>query len=303
MRLNESILLLLGIISEITQILSYTHNTGSCALSTVNQSPVNIQSDVTSFYDEKFFRILTNNYGSIPQNTTWKQYPNERSAGFEIPTTATLRIVKDWSIYQFNLKRILFRSRSEHKIDGKDFDVEMQLFHELDPNYSSPGRKQSISVKNLVISIFFQKQTNSTDEVDKLFQWTNLQGFANGDTSASFSRRILLGKVIQHVPSYLYQGTYTFPTCEETFWIIMTKYATISDLDLSNLNKVLAPMKDSTTNSNARDINVFFNSKNVYRNFKNQERMLIEKSYFRYVNSGYLKLTMLMFVIIAIFYN
>jgi len=187
----------------------------------------------------------------------------------------------------------------------------MQLYHEYDSTYIAPGRQKSLPLPNLVISLFFNRPTSTSDIPDDFFKFSNLDLFATGSSLAYFQRPIKLGNIVQNVPSYLYQGTFTNPNCDNTFWIIMTKYNIISESDLTKLYSVLisSGYLDPTTNttttdtiinsgSNGRGINSFFNSNNVYRNFVNTTRMLPEKSYFRYASSSYLNLSLVIVMIL-----
>ena len=296
-----TIITFLSIVYE--KINGFTYKDGVCGLSTKTQSPINIISGGTSFYEENFFRLLTNNYGEIPQETKWELFPTEKSFGFNIKSnTATIQIVKDWSIYQYTLTKVLFRSKSEHRIDGNIFDVEMQLFHDLDDNYIPIGRQIDQPIKKLIISLFFMKA--KTNEVaDNFFLWSNLAGFASS-TSTTFTKRILLCNLVQNVPSYLYQGTYSYPDCADTLWMISTKYALISNSDFSNITKVLerAVYKDILTDVNGRDVNFFVNSKLVYRNFNNIQKLTPEKSYFRYDSSSFMEISIIISVLVFLIF-
>ena len=299
MIINYLIVFLTYFLFVVHYIDCFSYTSGTCGLTTKNQSPVNIFSNSSIYYEEKYFRILTNNYGILPKKTVWKQFPELKAVGFQVSSNSSILIVKDWSIYRFILQRVIFRSVSEHKIDGNSFDVEMQLYHSLDSTYVGLGRQQAIPVSNLVISLFFQRPSGADDIPDDFFKYSNLINY-NGQGQTFFLRDIKLGNIIQNVPSYLYQGTYTNPSstlpafsgCDDTFWIIMSKYGIISNDEYNSLNKILeiSQFKDIVIGSNGRDINPFFSSNNVYRNFNNVARLLVEKSYFRYNSSQNIRL-------------
>lgn len=305
MNVKALTILLTLVINMIDQVFSFVYQQGQCGLNTKTQSPINIVSSATTFYEEKYFRILTNNYGSVPSSTQWEQFTQERSVGFTVNSNSTIQLVKDWSIYQFYLRKVMFRTKSEHRIDGNSFDVEMQLYHDLDESYVSVGRQQELPIKKLVISLFFMKAKDGNDTADDFFKWSNLEAFANGTTKANFNKRILLGNLVQNVPSYLYQGTYTSPDCIDTYWLILTKYATIGVNDYNNLYKLLERSQfiDISSGVNGRDTNFLVNSNLVYRNFNNLQRMLPEKSYFRYSEGVALKISLIFSLIIFFMFN
>ena len=251
-------------------------------------------SSFTQYYEEKYFRVITNNYGALSTTTYWQNFPDSKAVGFTVDTKlqqSTIQIAKDWSIYQYILNKVLFRVDSEHSIDGTFFNVEMQLFHELDSTFISPGRQQTLPLTKLVISLFFKTPSTADEDVysDLFFKFSNLNSFALGSTTAKFSRPIKLGNIVQNVPSYLYQGTYTYPNCDDIYWIVMTKYGIISLSDFGDLNTAIgaAGYKDGNGN-NRRDVNLLFNSSNVYRNFNNINMLVPARSYFRYINGEYL---------------
>jgi carbonic anhydrase len=292
------------LMATINQIECFTYNTGNCGVLTRAQSPIDISSSTTSYAEEKYFRVLTNNYGLIPKSTNWVQFTDLKSVGFNVTSNSTIQIVKDWAIYQFYLRKVIFRSKSEHKIDGNSFDVEMQLFHDLDENFTSIGRQKSIPIKKLIISVFFQRPSTADDIPDNFFKVSNLAQFANG-TASTFTNGIKLAQLIQNVPSFLYQGTNTNSDCEDTYWLIMSKYSIIANDDFLTLSKLLeqSQFKDLLTDSNGRNVNMFYNSNNVLRNFNNATRVLAEKSYFRYNSSEFLRLSIaiISFLIILLF--
>ncbi len=43
---------------NLSEVLSHVYNQGNCGMTSKNQSPVNINSEITKYYEEKYFRIL-----------------------------------------------------------------------------------------------------------------------------------------------------------------------------------------------------------------------------------------------------
>jgi len=282
-------------------------STATCSVTNNFQSPINIISANSVYYDDKFFRVLTNNYGSV--NANWQNFVTEQAIGFTVPVSnnSTIQIVKDWYIQQFVLTKVLFRTVSEHKLDGTNFDVEMQLFHTVDTTFQGYGRRQTLPVQNLVISVFFVS-TSTVLTSPQLWNFANLAGFATttGTTQIAFNRRLVLGQLVQNVPSYFYQGTYTYPNCDNTYWMISSKYVQINQSDLANIKTALNRFNyiDTTmtpaSNSRAIQNNVLF-SQIVYRNFQDVTKLAPGVNYFSYQSSSFLKFgTILVFMVLSI---
>lgn len=262
---------------------AYDFNLNSCSANTTQQSPINLNSLNSTYFDEKYFRYLTNNYINPTTANNWTYFTEEKAVGIA-PTAAqgdfgSFLLVKDWAMYSFRLTKILFRTHSEHSINGNFFDVEMQLVHTLDANYYPPGKRISLGLNYLVISIFFNSTSDTNPAKSLLFQFMNLTQFATTSQNPTMARNIKLFQIVQHQPSYLYQGTLTYPECQPALWMVFSNYHLIGATDLSNLVSVIKKnfSDGTTTNYNTRDI--FSNSfnglpTNVYRNWQETSKMI-----------------------------
>ncbi len=291
---------------------SYDFSFSSCQDTTHQQSPINLVSSQSLYYDEKYFRFLTNNYNKLPTGLSWSVFPEERAVGFK-PADQTnfgsFLLVKDWGMYNFFLQKVLFRLGSEHQIDGKSFDVEMQLVHVLDPNYYPPGKRISLNQNYLTISVFFNRTYDINPARSRLFEFSNLQGFSNG-TNAAIPRDIKLHYMIQHQPSYLYEGTLTYPECQGSLWMIFSQFHYISQTDYANLASVIRKNQnliDTTSLQNTRNIKKNVNTP-VYRNWNDFDRMTPKPTLLAYnsatrINLSYISLTGLVFIIFCLILN
>lgn len=264
---------------------SYDFLNPSCSIIEGQQSPINIQLEKSIYFDEKYFRFLTNNYDMLTVDNKWSYFPEEKAVGIA-PTGGnqtdfgSFIFVKDWAMHSYKLKKILFRTPSEHTIDGETFDVEMQLVHSIDGNYFPPGRRIDLQGNDhLVISLLFKVTSDDNPAKTLLFQFMNLQEGIN----ASMSRNIKLHYIFQHQPSYLYSGTLTYPECEKSFWLVFSQYHFIGQSDYDNLKNMITQATGLTENRR----NLFPNTYDVeiYRNW-NDKTYLIPKPTLMLYNSS-----------------
>lgn len=289
-------------------VRAYDFTNAQCRQTTKQQSPIDIITDDTFYYEEKYFRFLTNQYKQLTENNTWTVLNEERAVGF-VPTTeqvdfGSFILVKDWAMHNFLLNKILFRVKSEHTINGETFDVEMQLVHSLDHNYIPPGRSIALDANYLVISVFFKVTPDSNPARSELFQFMNLEGFASG-TSANIAKSIKLHHIIQHQPSYLYQGTLTYPGCEDALWLIFSNFHLITQTDYNNLVKVINSqagnnsLVDSVNGFNARDVHINIDAP-VYRNWKDPSAMRSRVTLMTYNSSSTAQVSLILTVAMII---
>jgi carbonic anhydrase len=253
---------------------NYDFNSPSCQDTSIQQSPINIVSSQSLYFDEKYFRFLTNNYDNLIAGLAWSIFPEEMAVGFQ-PKNKTnfgsFIFVKDWAMYNFYLKKILFRVGSEHQIDGNNFDVEMQLVHVLDTNYLPPGRRVSLNQNYLTISLFFKITDDDYKSRTRLFEFMDLKSFSNGN-STGLPRDIKLRYIIQHQPSFLYEGTLTYPECQQSLWLVFSQFHLISKTDYSQLSKVINEKIKSQSSGNTRSLQQGTKTA-VYRNWNDLSRM------------------------------
>jgi carbonic anhydrase len=277
----------------------YDFSNPTCQSSTYQQSPIDITLDSSFYYDEKYFRFLTNNYNFLTTENKWTYFQDEKAVGIA-PTGGnqtdfgSFIFVKDWAMYSYKLQKILFRTLSEHTLDGQTFDVEMQLIHTNDANYYSPGRRIDLQgVDYLVISIFFKVTDDNNPAKSLLFEFMNLGKGLN----ARMLRPIKLHHIIQHQPSYLYTGSLTYPVCQEAQWLIFSQYHSIGQTDFNNLKSLIASATGLVTNT--RDMFPFTSSQAIYRNWNDASNLIPSPTLMVYSSSSVLNMsyTLLMSVV------
>jgi len=212
-------------------------------------------------------------------------------------------LVKNWSIYNFILKKIIFRIGNEHNIDGKNNNViEMQAIFVLNANYYSPGKRKFLDTNNLVISIPF-KEATSNEKNCRLFEFMNLDKFADNPTlSVGMKRDIKLWHIIAHQPSIMYKGTLTYPDCEDTLWIVSTDYHYISSSDKNNLINATRYFY-KTNGNNVRNLQNILPSTTIYRNFELVSEIAPKENKLHYNNSQFYKVSFVLLSLMLLILN
>ena len=104
-------------------------------LNIYSSQTITLNSSESYYYDEKYFRILTNNYDPINPGNGW----NNRSSdgiGFKPNNNfGSIILLKDWSMYNFKLTQVLFRKECSFKYEDFDCSAEMWLYHTKDNQY------------------------------------------------------------------------------------------------------------------------------------------------------------------------
>lgn len=263
----------------------------ACNIFSKQQSPIDIQRTNTLYYDEKYFRFLTNNYELITDKNKWTYFPEEKAVGIAPlgegqEDFGSFIFVRDWAMHSYRLKKILFRTPSEHTLDGETFDAEMQLIHTVDGNYYPPGRRIDLQgVDHLVISVLFKVTDDNNPGKSLLFQFMNL----DKGLEATMSKSIKLFHIIQHQPSFLYTGSLTYPECQKSLWLIFSQFHWIGKTELENLRNLMS----SSTGLSANTRNIFSNihDEEVFRNWNDKTNLIPKPTLLAYSSSSILNLS------------
>lgn len=284
---------------------NYILNQGSCAAADgIQQSPVNIVSTNSLYYDEKYFRLLSNNYDPLTSQSNWTVLTTERAIGFaptaNISNFGTALFVKDWSLTNFVLQKILFRVGTEHSIDGVFYDAELQLIHTVDANYYNPGRRVDFGANYLVISVPFKITEDNDPSANRIFNLTNLLGFSNG-TSNTIMKRTSFVSMIQHQPSYLYQGSLNYDQCQPAWWLLFSQYHLIKRTDYNNLVSVTrANIPLDSDNKYVRSQSPLINP--VYRNWNDLNKFTPRVTLLNFDSATFLNTNVLIIMAIVLFF-
>ena len=190
------------------------------------------------YYEEKYFRILTNNYDTIDPGNAWYYNEEEQELGFKARKDfGSLILLKDWSLYNFKLIKILFKPCSFEYINDK-CDVEMWLVHTKDNGYYPPGRRIFIKQNFFIIVVPFVKTDNSNPAIDSIFDSLRFAEYAknpNQNKKIYPKKSVKLYQIIQNQPSFLVEGKYNE---EEILFLVFSQYHFISKENYDYLNKI-----------------------------------------------------------------
>lgn len=137
---------------------------------------------------------------------------------------------------------IHFHHPSEHSIDGKRGDLEMQIYHEI-PDKTMKQRAFHCSSARAAVSIIFK----AGDTESEFLKWQSQELAAKGAVSLNL-QDILPGYTSALHDVFGYVGSTTTPPCDIRFcWIILKDFfpATQAQIDF---------FKQDKSKDNARDI-------------------------------------------------
>ena len=271
---------------------------------------ITLKSDDSYYYEEKYFRILSNNYDSIDPGNFWnKIYKNKEEKesqylgiGFEAKKDfGSLILLKDWSMYNFKLTKIIFRKVCLFKPEAGNCDAEMLLYHTKDNGYYPPGRRIFMKQNFFIIVVPFRETNNDNPAIDLLFKFLNLEKFSeNTANKVTPLKPVKLYQIIQNQPSYLFEGKFED---KDTLFMVFTQYHFISTDDYIYLETILRDINTNITikhgNVNDNDDEIDYDPK-TYRNIKNSEKLKPKVSLMVYSKANYLNNILLFFIIFLI---
>ena len=251
-----------------------------------------LKSEESYYYEEKYFRILSNNYDSIEPGNFWEKIDEENKfigIGFKAKKDfGSLILLKDWSMYNFKLTKIIFRTKCLFEYENVKCDAEMLLYHTKDNGYYPPGRRIFMKQNFFVIVVPFVKANDDNNPSnDLLFKFLNLEKFAQDGNNVTPIKPVKLYQIIQNQPSYLFEGTFDN---KETLFMVFTQYHFISNSDYNNLNKFNKGEIETESIINCEGTQIF-------RNVKNQKKLEQKVSLMVYSKANYLNNILLFFII------
>ena len=251
----------------------------------------------TYYYEEKYFRILSNNYEDIIQGECWEYDEDSEGFGFVAKKDfGSLILLKDWSMYNFKLTKVIFRKTCG--IQGLSCDVEMLLIHTKDNGYYPPGRRIYMKQNYFIIVVPFVKADNNNPAIDNIFDSLNLQSIITENqqiiSKTSPKKPVKLYKIIQNQPSILFEGTFQQ---KDTLFLVFSQYHFISENDFKKLEDLykVKGIEKFNINYSQQDPNA-----KIYRNVKNEEDIKPKVTLMSYSKASFLN-TILPFFILFLF--
>jgi len=269
-------------------------------INSANSDLDNLDFGNSYYYEEKYFRILSNNYDSIDPGNFWvkfKENDNTYGIGFNAKKDfGSIILLKDWSMYNFKLTKIIFRNKCSfcNKIEKEKCDAEMWLYHTKDNGYYPPGRRIFIKQNFFIIVVPFAQGDENNPSNDLLFEFLNLKKYGENTDSENITPKkpVKLYQIIQNQPSYLFEGEFDK---KDTLFMVFTHYHYISKNDYTSLGNFI----NEPENETYIDIQYIENSQ-IYRNMRNLDNLEPKVSLMIYSDSNYLKNLLLFFIIFLI---
>lgn len=241
-----------------------------------------LESNNSYYYDEKYFRLLTNNYNEINPGNFWKNLYSDGIGFKSIKDFGSIILLKDWAMYNFKLTQIFFRKNCTFEYEDFNCKAEMWLYHTRDNQYYPPGRRIYIKQNVFIIVIPFVLSNNENPANDLIFDFFNLEGYKNsfGKANAKISPKkpIKLHQIIQNQPSYLFNGRYNDI---DTLFMVFTQYHFISENMLRNLDYI--SQQTNVINTTVTDFG------KIYRNIRKLEEIKPKATLLAYSKGSYLK--------------
>ena len=264
-----------------------------CLINIYLFDPLNISISNSYYYDEKYFRLLTNNYEEITPGNFWKKF--NYNIGFKAKKDfGSIILLKDWSMYNFKLTNVFFRKNCAfnlHFENDTDFNcsLEMWLYHTKDNQYYPPGRRIYMKENVFIIVVPFKSSNNNNPANDQILDYFNLEDFYNDQNSGHISPKkpIKLHHIIQNQPSILFEGIYNET---DTLFMVFTQYHFISEKFINYINKF-----------NFSDLNETVSKvEKIYRNVRKLQDIQPKATLLAYSKGNYLR-NILFFIFLFLF--
>ena len=242
---------------------------------------IELFSNNSYYYDEKYFRLLTNNYDEINPGNEWKNLFTDGIGFKPNKDFGSIILLKDWSMYNFKLTQIFFRKNCSFQYEDFNCAAEMWLYHTKDNQYYPPGRRIHIKQNFFIIVVPFVQADNNNPSNDLLLDYLNLESFGTNYRNKNFyispKKPVKLYQIIQNQPSYLFEGQYN---STDTLFMIFTQYHFISDRLYNNLINIETDVEINTT---------IVNESKLYRNVRKLEEIKPQATLMAYSKGSYLK--------------
>jgi len=183
------------------------------------QSPINIpyEADFSILKDYGYVEITSVNYNYLESGLI--QYQQNHMWGLGILDGGNIKVKISKTEYTFYLSEVYFHLYSEHKLQNRQYPVEMQLVH-YSSNYQTDHEK-------LIISVLFDYSNNKENVLLNELKVGKLQEIDTAD----FSEIVKRSK-----PFYYYKGGLTIPPCSNNVhWII---FRDIHDMSYSQFENI-----------------------------------------------------------------
>lgn len=223
-------------------------------------SPINIpyESDLNIIKDGSNVVILSIDYNILQSGKI--EFQQNHKWGIGIINGGSIHVRIEKKEYIFYLSEIYFHLYSEHRLENKQYPLEMQLVHYRD-NYQENNEK-------LIISVLFDYSNNIENDLLNELK----VGLSEEINNADFSDIIKVSKSF-----YYYKGGLTIPPCSENVhWIIFKDIHNMTYTQFETIkNWIENTQYYKTGYGNARGIKPLYNRKIYYESKLNVANKVI----------------------------
>ena len=244
-------LTILSLLFSLIFTLDYSAQTtwgDDCQLDSI-QSPININENEVVEDDSKFsFESI--NYEII--ESTSVTYINNFSISTPTLNNGNITVKINGTTFTYKLLNIHFHLKSEHTINGKNYDMEMHIVHE---NTNTEDKNNL----HMVIAYIFEID----DDEENSF--INSIGFNTGEEV----KNVNVKDIVKNEDVYYYKGFVTSPHCaEEVNWVVIDDIKSMSQKQFDKFEEYFKKLNSNYGDGNNRKT-FDLNGRKVYKSEKN----------------------------------
>ena len=229
-------LTILSLLFSLIFTLDYKAQTtweGDCQLDSIH-AQINIdENEVVE--DNSKFSFESINYETI--ESTSVTYQNDFSISTPTLDNGNITVKINGTTFTYKLLNIHFHLKSEHTINGENYDMEMHIVHEN-------TNKEDKNNLHMVIAYIFE-----IDDDDEENSFINSIGFNTGEEV----KNVNVKDIVQNEDVYYYKGFVTSPHCaEEVNWVVIDDIKSMSQKQFDKFEEYFKKLNSNYGDGNNR---------------------------------------------------
>jgi carbonic anhydrase len=221
----------------------------------LHQSPIDFNRSINYVVRDDYIKIISQHYNAL-ENISLR-VREEESFGFDIADHGYVMLYKNGVMYKYKLIDVHLHTKSEHRIDGKTYDLEVHLYHLKDRDHLLTQKTRDPHDEPndiLVVGMLFDA---SLDIADPILEKMNLKDLTPVNIHLHDLYTVKEG-------FYHYKGSTTTPPCQENInWMVLDTIRPMSKEQLKLLTNLVSQFYP---NGNGRSVKPL-NGRTVYRVF------------------------------------